>query len=39
MDISALAATRVLDVEGREVRTGDLWAERPAVAVWLRHFG
>lgn len=39
MDIAALADTRVLDAEGREVRTGDLWADRTTVAVWLRHFG
>ncbi|SEH10477.1 Peroxiredoxin [Thermoleophilum album] len=27
------------DHEGREVRLGELWAERPAVLVWLRHYG
>jgi hypothetical protein len=27
------------DHEGREVRLGDLWHDRPAVLVWLRHYG
>jgi hypothetical protein len=39
MDTAALAATTVLDLEGRELRTGELWADRPTVAVWLRHYG
>jgi hypothetical protein len=39
MDVAALAATTVLDPEGTPVRTGDLWADRPAVVTWLRHFG
>jgi len=39
MDVAALAAITVLDAEGREVRTGDLWADQATVAVWLRHFG
>ncbi|HKF80863.1 MAG TPA: hypothetical protein VKB17_08565 [Thermoleophilaceae bacterium] len=25
--------------EGEPVRLGDLWAKRPAVLVWLRHYG
>jgi hypothetical protein len=25
--------------EGNEVRLGDLWQDRPAVLVWLRHYG
>ena len=29
----------VLDVEGREQRLGELWRERPAVLVFVRHFG
>jgi hypothetical protein len=29
----------VLDLEGREVRLGSLWAEKPALLVWVRHFG
>jgi len=27
------------DVDGHPVRLGDLWSERPAVLVFLRHFG
>lgn len=27
------------DHEGNEVRLGDLWQDRPAVLVWLRHYG
>jgi peroxiredoxin len=34
-----LAEITVLDPEGNTVRLGDLWADRPAVVVWLRHFG
>lgn len=25
--------------EGDEKRLSDLWRERPALIVWLRHFG
>jgi hypothetical protein len=34
-----LAATTVLDLEGRTVPLGALWADRPAAIVFLRHFG
>jgi hypothetical protein len=27
------------DHEGKDVRLGDLWQDRPAVLVWLRHYG
>jgi hypothetical protein len=27
------------DQDGQPVRLGDLWRERPAVLVWLRHYG
>jgi hypothetical protein len=27
------------DSNGEDVRLGDLWAERPAVVVFLRHYG
>ncbi|HKW75398.1 MAG TPA: hypothetical protein VJN64_07730 [Terriglobales bacterium] len=27
------------DVDGRPVRLGSLWSERPAVVVFLRHYG
>jgi hypothetical protein len=39
MDTRALAAATVLDSDGTEVRLADQWAKRPAVVVWLRHFG
>lgn len=29
----------VRDEEQEEARLGDLWAERPAVLVFIRHFG
>jgi hypothetical protein len=29
----------VQDVNGQPVRLGDLWKDRPAVLVFLRHFG
>ena len=28
-----------LDLDGNEVRLGSLWEDRPAVLVWLRHYG
>lgn len=34
-----LDGSTVLDPDGREVRLGQLWAERPAVLVFVRHFG
>jgi peroxiredoxin len=34
-----LADCMVSDLEGRRVRLGDEWRDRPAVVVWLRHFG
>jgi hypothetical protein len=34
-----LAEVTVKDVEGQDVRLGDLWRERPAVLVFLRHYG
>jgi hypothetical protein len=35
----ALADIVLPDQEGHEVRLGDLWRDRPAVVVWLRHYG
>lgn len=38
-------ATRLAPIElpeitsGREVRLGELWRDRPAVLIFLRHFG
>jgi hypothetical protein len=34
-----LAAATVLSVDGTPHPLGTLWAERPAVLVFLRHFG
>ncbi len=35
----ALADIVLPDHEGREVRLGELWSERPVALVWLRHYG
>lgn len=35
----ALAGSRVLDLQGRSVRLGDLWQKRPVALVFIRHFG
>ncbi len=35
----ALADVVLPDQDDNGVRLGDLWAERPAVLVWLRHYG
>jgi hypothetical protein len=29
----------VKDMEGRDVRLGDVWREQPAVVVFVRHYG
>jgi hypothetical protein len=34
-----LADCIVKDVEGRDVRLGDMWRDRPAVLVFVRHYG
>jgi len=39
MDIGALEQVRLPDAEGRLNRLGDLWAEKPVIVVFLRHFG
>jgi hypothetical protein len=36
---AALSNSEVLDLEGRPVKLGTLWAERPVVIAFLRHFG
>lgn len=38
-DASGLADLVVKDLDGRDVRLGSLWEDRPAVLVWLRHYG
>jgi hypothetical protein len=35
----ALEDVVLQDHTGADVRLGDLWADRPAVLVWLRHYG
>lgn len=34
-----LADIMLHDDDDQSVRLGDAWAARPAVLVWLRHFG
>jgi hypothetical protein len=36
---AALADVNVTDTDGNPVRLGSLWADRPAVVIWVRHFG
>jgi hypothetical protein len=38
-DTAALADITLPDSEGRDIRLGDLWQDRTAVLVWLRHYG
>jgi hypothetical protein len=38
-DADDLADIKLRDQEGGEVRLGDSWRDRPAVLVWLRHYG
>jgi hypothetical protein len=33
------AHARILDPDGREHQLQELWAERPVVLVFVRHFG
>lgn len=37
--IEELGALTLPDQDGREVHLADLWKDRPAVLVWLRHYG
>jgi hypothetical protein len=39
LDIDALGPLTVLDERGTAVEVQTLWRDRPAVLVWLRHFG
>lgn len=39
MDLTALEAITLPDAEGTEHRLGDLWADKPVIVVFLRHFG
>jgi len=36
---SRLAGIELEDWEGKRVRLGSLWEERPVVLVFIRHFG
>ena len=36
---SRLAALTLPDVDAKPILLGSLWAERPAVVVFLRHWG
>jgi len=39
MDLRALEAVSLPDADGNLHRLGDLWAEKPVIVVFLRHFG
>ncbi len=39
IDVRRLGTTTVLDPGGETLRLDSLWADGPAVLVWLRHFG
>lgn len=36
---AVLAPIELPDTDGRPVALGSLWAERPAVVAFLRHYG
>lgn len=38
-DVAALADTVLIDPDENPQRLGELWADRPAVLLFLRHFG
>lgn len=38
-DVAALGEQVLIDPDGGEHRLGDLWADRPEVILFLRHFG
>jgi len=39
IDTRALGELEVEDVDGAAVRVASAWARKPAVLVFLRHFG
>lgn len=39
MDIATLESLELPGADGASHRLGDLWADRPVVLVFLRHFG
>jgi prostamide/prostaglandin F2alpha synthase len=36
---ATLSEISLPDSDGRRVRLGSLWADRPAIVVFLRHYG
>jgi hypothetical protein len=36
--IARLGEISLPDVNGRPIQLGELWADRTAVLVWLRHY-
>jgi hypothetical protein len=39
MDLATLEGVELSDADGQPQRLGDLWADRPVILVFLRHFG
>jgi hypothetical protein len=39
VDTDALGRISLRTSTGESVEVGSAWAQRPAVMVWLRHFG
>lgn len=39
IDVAALGDHVLIDPDGAQHRLGDLWADRPEVLLFLRHFG
>jgi len=39
MDLNTLDRLELTGADGQAHRLGDLWAERPVILVFLRHFG
>lgn len=37
--VERLADVVVQDLDGADVRLGDVWRERPVVLAFIRHFG
>jgi hypothetical protein len=38
-DLAAIEHVTLPDSYGQEQRLGEFWEDRPAVIVWLRHYG
>jgi hypothetical protein len=39
VDIARLEEVTLPDADGVQHRLGDLWADKPVILVFLRHFG